>query len=38
MSNDAPNGYAEVNGLRMYYERRVSRRASGRLAGRIRAP
>ena len=21
MSNDATNGYAEVNGLRMYYER-----------------
>ena len=85
MSNDATNGYAEVNGLNMYYERhgdgpplvllhgafgtiescfagllpelacygrqaphdngperiperRVSRRASGRLAERIRAP
>jgi pimeloyl-ACP methyl ester carboxylesterase len=72
MSNDATNGYAEVNGLRMYYERhgygpplvllhgafgtiescvavllpepegilerRVPRRASGRLAKRIRAP
>ena len=72
MSNDATNGYAEANGLRMYYERhgdgpplvplhgafgtiescfagllpepegilerRVPRRASGRLAKRIRAP
>jgi hypothetical protein len=85
MSNDATNGYAEVNSLRMYYEhyrdgpplvllhgalgtiescfagllpelarygrqdphdngpegiseRRAPRRASGRLAGRIRAP
>jgi hypothetical protein len=72
MSNDATNGYAEVNGLRMYYEvhrtgrplvllhsafgtiercfagllpepegiprRRAPRRASGRLAERIRAP
>jgi hypothetical protein len=72
MSNDATNGYAEVNGLRMYFEvhgtgrllvllhgafgtiescfagllpepkripeRRAPRRASGRLAERIRAP